>query len=333
MHWDRDRRMFLGALSCGLLGACGEREAEAPAEAATTTYVYKSVEGLDIHADVHRPPDDVRRPVAVWIHGGALINGHRESVPERVKEMLLGAGFAVVSIDYRLAPETKLASILEDVEDAFRWIRARGPELFAADASKIAVLGGSAGGYLTLATGYRVEPRPNVLVAFWGYGDLVGAWYSEPSPHERHHRVTMSREEALAQVSGPPIADSRERKGDGGAFYQHCRQYGIWPQEVSGWDPREEEDKFVPYMPVRNVTPDYPPTLLIHGTADTDVPFEQSERMARRLRENGVEHELIAVPGAEHGLAGGDPALVDAAYEAALEFVARHAGLQKSAAS
>ena len=322
-----DRRRFLTTASLTALGACG---ASPPPEETTDqgptleTFVYKTVEGLDIHADVHRPDGDARRPVAVWIHGGALINGHRESVPDRVKAPLLDAGFCIVSIDYRLAPETKLPAILEDVEDAFRWIRAKGPELFRADPERIAVLGGSAGGYLTLATGYRVEPRPNALVAFWGYGDLIGAWYSEPSPHERHRRVTMTEQEAWAQVDGPPVADARERDGDGGAFYQHCRQHGSWPKAVSGWDPRAEADKFTPYMPVRNVTPDYPPTLLIHGTADTDVPYEQSVLMAEQFREHGVQHELISIPNGEHGLGGGDPALIDQAYASVLRFVVEH---------
>ncbi len=318
-----NRREFLAAAGATVT-ACSAPLAEAPAEISSTTYVYKTVGDLEIHADVHRAGDSVSRPVAVWIHGGALINGHRESLPDRVKDMLLGAGRAIVSIDYRLAPETKLGAILEDVEDAFRWIRDKGPDLFAADAERVAVLGGSAGGYLTLATGHRMHPRPDVLVAFWGYGDLIGDWYSKPSPHERHHNITMSREEALAQVNGPPISDSRDRPGDGGAFYQHCRQHGLWPAEVSGWDPRAEAEKFYPYMPVRNVTPDYPPTLLIHGTADTDVPYEQSAMMAEQLRQHDVEHSLISVPGAEHGLSGGDPALVDEAYASALEFVVRH---------
>jgi Prolyl oligopeptidase family len=136
-------------------------------------------------------------------------------------------------------------------------------------------LWGSAGGYLTLTTGFRVEARPTVLVSLWGYGDLVGDWFNTPSPHPRHHQSKLSREDAFAQVSGPPPSDSRDRKGDGGAFYQSCRQQGSWPKEVSGWDPHSERDKFVPFMPVANVTPEYPPTLLIHGEKDTDVPYEQ----------------------------------------------------------
>ena len=320
----RTTRRELLAATATLIAGCSTKVAETPEESSSTTHVYKTVDGLEIRADVHRTADSASQPVAVWIHGGALINGHRQSVPDRIKQMLLGAGRVIVSIDYRLAPETKLPAILEDVEDAFEWIRERGPELFGADPERIAVLGGSAGGYLTLATGYRVQPRPDALVAFWGYGDLIGSWYSEPSPHPRHHRVTMSREEALAQVSGPPVSDSRDRSGDGGAFYQHCRQKGIWPFEVSGWDPRAEAERFESYMPVRNVTPDYPPTLLIHGTADTDVPYEQSALMAEQLEANGVEHELISIAGAEHGLSGGDPALVDEAYASALDFVLRH---------
>jgi dipeptidyl aminopeptidase/acylaminoacyl peptidase len=131
----------------------------------------------------------------------------------------------------------------------------------------------------------------------------------------------MTREEAYRQVSGPPVSDSRDRKGDGGAFYQYCRQHGEWPKAVSTWDPRSDAAKFAPYMPVRNVTADYPATMLIHGTADTDVPYEQSVMMAAEFKKHGVEHELISIPGGEHGLGGGDPKLIDAAYASALEFL------------
>jgi len=270
-------------LSCLALG-----QAAVAAEVRKQTFVYKTVGTLPIKADVYGAEDHAARPVVVWIHGGALINGHRESIPPRLKEPLLAAGCILVSIDYRLAPETKLPGIIEDFEDAFRWIREQGPRLFHADARRIAVVGGSAGGYLTLTCGFRVKPRPAALVSLWGYGDLVGPWYSAPSPHPRHHTTKLSREEAFRQVAGPPIADSRDRKGNGGAFYQFCRQQGLWPKAVSGWDPRTEVEKFVPYMPLRNVTPEFPPTLLVHGEADTDVPCAQSVAMAAELRRSKV---------------------------------------------
>jgi len=311
VHWS----LLVGFVLCGLLADT------AAAEVRVQTYTYKQAGNLEIRADVHRADDETVRPVVVWIHGGALIMGGRGGIDPRVKKMFLEAGYAIVSIDYRLAPETKLPAILEDVEDAFRWIREKGPELFHIDPGKIAVLGGSAGGYLTLAAGYRVKPRPTVLVAFWGYGDLIGDWYSQPSPHPRHQSSKMTEDQARQQVSGPPVANAKDRKGDGGAFYQFCRQRGIWPQEVSGWDPRTQADKYYPYMPVKNVTSQYPSTLLIHGTKDTDVPYEQSVLMADQFRKFGVDHAFLTIPGGEHGLAGGDPKEIDQAYQQAFRFV------------
>jgi dipeptidyl aminopeptidase/acylaminoacyl peptidase len=49
---------------------------------------------------------------------------------------------------------------------------------------------------------------------------------------------------------------------------------GLWPREVSGFGPDSIGKEITPYEPVKNVTRGYPPTLLIHGTQDTDVPFE-----------------------------------------------------------
>lgn len=288
------------------------------------TFTYKRVGTLGIKADVYRTGGGAKRPVVVWIHGGALIMGHRGGIDRRVRKSVLDAGYVLVSIDYRLAPETKLPDIIGDLEDAFAWIHNEGPRLFHADTTRVAVMGGSAGGYLTLTAGFRVVPRPTVLVCFWGYGDLVGDWYSRPSPHARHRQITISKAEAFRQVSGPAIADARDRQGDGGAFYQYCRQHGAWPEAVSGWDPHTETGRFVPYMPVRNVTAEFPPTVLLHGTEDTDVPFEQSAMMAKQLAEHGVEHDLIAIPRGEHGLAGGDPAVIEDAYRQAFDFAHRH---------
>lgn len=295
------------------------------------TFAYKQVDGHDILLDAYVPQESKsrgkrqssRRAVGVWIHGGALINGHREGISRPVKDGLLRHGMVLISIDYRLAPETQLPQIISDVEDAFAWIRTQGAERLPIDPDRLVVLGGSAGGYLTLTVGHRVKPAPRGLVAFWGYGDLVGSWYSQPSPHPRHHRTKLDRAKAWKQVSGPPISDSRQRDGDGGAFYQYCRQHGSWPTAVSGWDPHKEAEKFAPFMPVKNVTSAYPPTLLIHGTDDTDVPYQQSVMMAEQFQRHSVRHRLITVEKGEHGLAGASRKEIEAAYEAAIEFAVK----------
>ena len=289
------------------------------------TFTYKTVGELDIKLDVHRADDDEVRPVAVHLHGGALIMGGRRGVGGAGKA-LLDAGYCVVSIDYRLAPETKLPEIIGDVEDAFHWIHANAGEKFNGDTSKLAVFGGSAGGCLTLTAGYRVKPRPAVLVAYWGYGDLIGDWYSQPSPHPRHQGKDLT-DEAIARIeNGPPVANAEDRKGNGGPYYQMLRRRGTWPKKVSGWDPKTEPEKFTPYMAARNVTKDYPPTLLIHGTKDTDVPHEQSEIMAREFEKHGVTFEFISVENGEHGLGGAEQKDIEAAREKVLPFIQKYTG-------
>ena len=288
------------------------------------TVIYKEVGPLGIKADIYHYGDAKLRPVVVSLHGGALIMGHRENITGPVKTFALTNGYVLASFDYRLAPETKLPLIIEDVEDAFRWLRREGPKRFHIDPDRIAVTGGSAGGYLTLVTGHRVQPRPRVLLAYFGYGDLIGDWYATPSPHPRHNQRKVPAQEAWQQVSGLAVADARERKGDGGIFYNYCRQTGQWPKAVSGWDPRSESEKFHPFMPVKNVTPAYPPTVLIHGTADTDVPFEQSQLMANEFLKRGIAFQFYKIPNAEHGLAGGNREEIEEAQRKAFEFVKLH---------
>src|SRR5262245_19452778 len=85
------------------------KAAEAP-----TTYTYKKVGDLEIKADVYGAAPGQMRPVLVWIHGGALIGGNRTGMDRRICNPMLEAGCVVVSIDYRLAPETMLPEIIAD---------------------------------------------------------------------------------------------------------------------------------------------------------------------------------------------------------------------------
>ena len=276
------------------------------------TYTYKRLtDGQELKADVFGVSEKEIRPVILNIHGGALMLGDRKlsTKPGSPLDKLLKAGYVVVSIDYRLAPQVKLPAIIEDVQDSYRWVHDQGPKLFHIDPKRIGVMGGSAGGYLTLMTGFCVKPRPNVLVSLWGYGDIAGAWYSRPDPFYSQQ---------------PAVTKEEAEKAGGSRLYLYARQQGLWPKIVSGHDPDTEPKAFDPFCPVRNVTKDYPPTVLVHGTKDTDVPYEQSTLMAAELKKHGVEHELITVPDAEHGLVGGDPERITAAYQSAWDFVVRH---------
>jgi acetyl esterase/lipase len=291
-----------------------------------TTYTYKAAGALPIKADVYRLPGDDVRPVIVWIHGGALITGQRGGLNAEQRQRYLNAGYVIVSIDYRLAPETKLKGIIEDVQDAFTWVRSKGPELFKIDPTRVAVIGHSAGGYLTLMSGFAVEPRPQALVAFYGYGDVDGDWYAKPDPFYRRARPLVSKEQADAAVGTKEIAEGNVKgRGD---FYMYCRQNGLWPKEVVGHDPAKEPRAFDRFCPIRNVTKDYPPTMLLHGDNDTDVPHQQSVAMAAELKRVGVMHEFLSINGGGHGFdaKGMKDADVSMAFDKIEAFLKKHVG-------
>ena len=289
------------------------------------TFTYKTVGDCVIQADVYRAPGDEVRPVILWIHGGALISGDRGGINRGQLEKYLKAGYTLVSIDYRLAPETKLKNIIEDLQDAHRWLRAKGPGLFRIDPNRMAVIGHSAGGYLTLMAGFCLEPRPRALVSFYGYGDIAGDWYSRPDPFYSK-QPAVPKAEAYQAVGGPVLTEGTNRNRF--RFYLYCRQQGLWPKEIAGYDPDAEPRKFDPFCPVRNVTKDYPPTLLLHGDQDTDVPYQQSVVMAEELKHHGVEHKLITMTNRGHGFDGGrkameDPVVVET-FDQVLAFLNQH---------
>ena len=85
-----------------------------------TTHTYKTVDELEIQADVYRHEDAQKRPIIVWLHGGALIMGTRSGVPQQVLDLSRENGFVIVSLDYRLLPEAKLPDVIKDLEDGLQ---------------------------------------------------------------------------------------------------------------------------------------------------------------------------------------------------------------------
>ncbi len=141
----------------------------------------------------------------------------------------------------------------------------------------------------------------------------------------------LPREAAFAAVGGAPISEP-PAKNTRPQFYLYCRQQGLWPAEVTGHDPSREPEWFDRFCPIRNVGHDYPPTLLVHGDCDTDVPCDESIRMAEALALRKVPHELVVIPGGQHAfdvLQHGNPSVV-AAMDRATVFLRDHLDHERS---
>ena len=257
--------------------------------------------------------------------------GNRGMIRPAQVELYVNAGYTVIAPDYRLAPETKLPEILSDVQAAVAWVRGEGSHLFGVDPARLAIIGHSAGGYLTLLSGRYVHPRPQALVAFYGYGDIVGPWYSTPSAFYCQ-LAPVKEQEAWAVVGETTVSESPSRDSadfdparDRSRFYLYCRQQGCWPQAATGLDPRDDLDALLPFCPVQHVAADHPPTLLLHSDEDTDVPYEQSVMMARALADASISHRLLTIPGGAHvfDAAMEDPVVAEA-FTAVRGFLARY---------
>ncbi len=285
-----------------------------------STHVYRTAQCVDVSADVYRPEGNDRRPVVVWIHGGALIVGSRTSVPKNLLDYCTQERFILVSLDYRLAPEVKLSGIVDDLRGAFEWLHAQGPRKFNADTGRVVVVGGSAGGFLTYLAGAIVRPRPTALVSYWGYGDIDAPWASAKSTHHGAPIDASAVQDVVDRgvlTNSDPPHNAQAR----GMYYRRLRQQGLWAKDVTGFDPATQNDEIAKLSPVHMVAPDYPPTLMIHGTADTDVPYSSSQAMVAQFTKHNVRHELITIEGAEHGLRNGDKIKVAAAHDRALQFI------------
>ncbi|MBA9084854.1 acetyl esterase/lipase [Fontibacillus solani] len=258
------------------------------------TRIYKDLDDCLIKADVYN--HGTGTPVLVYLHSGGFIFGSRSWLPTQQIEWYKKAGFSIVSIDYRLAPNTKLPEIVQDVKDAIYWVRQQAVQHYDFDPNRMALVGSSAGGYMSLLAGTMEEIKPKAIVSFYGYGDLLGDWIMKPSRYYcQKQRITTAK--AQSAIEKDVVSEGSWDRYD---YYIYCRQTGRWVEEVTGLDRVKDLEALQSFSPVLHLTKDYPPTMLLHGNCDTDVPYEQSVMMYEKLQQVGVTSELITIDGGDH---------------------------------
>ncbi len=256
-----------------------------------STFTYKKIGNIEIKADLFQTETDTKqRPHIMWLHGGAMVSGSREDIPKEQINFYLDNGFSVLTIDYRLAPKTHLTQISEDIQDAILWA-IKNDEKLNIDKKRIYLIGHSAGAYLSILSGtFAVKPR--AIVSFYGYGNIMDDWAHKPDSHYLQ-MDKVDEETALSSINNSVVTNASFE--DRFNFYVYTRQSGKWGELVTGLNKKSDQGKLEALCPVKNIKKDYPPTLLIHGNKDTDVPFLQSVKMSKELENKKINHKFISM--------------------------------------
>jgi alpha-L-fucosidase 2 len=203
------------------------------------------------------------------VHGGGWSSGDRSEAARPLRGPLVTAGIAWIALDYRLAPRHRHPAAVEDVRSAVVWAKAHAAAR-GLDAGRMALLGESAGGHVVVSA------------------------------------VVSAAEDARVAAVVPffaPVdleADTERRGGLSSSL-----------RGLFGRDAVDDATRQVlrDASPLRRVQPGLPPFLLVHGTADMSVPYEQSLRLREALRSADVPCALVTVPDGTHGTRGWDRTL------------------------
>jgi len=253
-----------GLLLAALIVGCSTAPPNVPFPHGTAdrNLTYCNAQTLDLYiprAAVTRPV-----PVAIYVHGGGMTAGDKSDLSPVFLDTLASAGYAVASVNYRLAPKFKFPAQIEDVKCAIRYLRAKAPK-YGLNGREIFAFGTSVGGQLA------------ALAALTGSHSAfdVGPYATEPS-----NLI------AVADMFGP--ANLTEPASGFTAS-------GI--QQAFGTNDHRD---LLLASPTHFVAPNSPAILLIQGVDDTKVLQSQSIELFRDLKAAGDHTQLVLVQNMGH---------------------------------
>jgi acetyl esterase/lipase len=261
--------------------ALGLHAADAPHKKNTTyppniegaqVETYKEINGTAlkvwIFSPAEKPAAGVKRPAIVFFFGGGWTNGSPSQFEPQCRHFA-ERGMVAITADYRVASrqQVQAAACVADAKSCIRWVRKHAEQL-GIDPDRIVASGGSAGGHLAAA----VATLPGLDEA--GEDKTVSA--------VPNALVLFNPALALAPFPGVDLKGFDTRFGEG-----RC---GCPPEDIS---------------PLHHVTDHLPPTLILHGRADTTVPFTSVEAFTAEMKKHSNRCDLVGFDGEKHGFFNG----------------------------
>lgn len=292
-----------------------------------------SAETIAEHVTYIRPKTEVDRHVAVlYLHGGGLVFGSREDLPEPYVRMFLEAGYTLVALDYPLAPEASLGQINDFVFDAWQWLIAR--TQLAGHLRAHVLFGRSAGAYLILVLAARimreaakapdpkVVPLPAAILDYYGFYNLSDPAFFEAS--KRHSALARVTQESLAPELASSVPKFSARLSSRYNIYVYARQNpGAWLRFMGL---TASDGSLDTTLADKNSLSEaelvqLPPTFITASTSDGDVPYRISKQL-KRLLPNSKLHTVYYL---DHDFDRdtSNPAGTQA-YRAAIRFLNEH---------
>ncbi len=252
--------------------------------------VYGMYSGTALLLDVHYPAAPNGYGI-VFIPGNAWhepLSFDAEPLKGEINRAFMGAdalledGYTLFSINYRSAPGFRYPAAVDDAQRAVRYVRYHAA-LYGIDPNRIGVIGHSSGGHLA-----------SMLGVLDGDGDP-----EDLSPVNQE----SSKVQAVVALAGNSdlTAFVTGTDGDRTAVSSFIGTYLAFFRTADAQ--QKELLQYAEASPTSYVSPDDPPFLLVHGDADTVVPFSQSELFHQKLADGGVTVELIRIPSGDHFLA------------------------------
>ena len=247
----------------------------------------------DIRLRIYRPGED-ETGVVMYFHGGGWVIGGLDSHDETSRLLCAGSGQTIVSVDYRLAPETRYPGAVTDCFDATAWVAENAAEL-GVDAARLAVAGDSAGGNLAAATALMARDRGGPDIAF----QLL-----------------------IYPVTNADFDTASYIENAAGYLLTRNSMQWFWDHYVPEAQRREE-----PYAaPLHGDLAGLPPALI--QTAEYDPLRDEGEAYAAALQAAGCEVQLTRYDGLIHAYFGMQAAVAAArpAMRQACDALAKYIG-------